>query len=180
MSSLKQFYLQKIIPNLIKEFKYKNLLEIPKLDKISIHTCLGINAQNKILLQKAIDDIRSISGQHPILTKAKQSVSAFKIREGMPLGLLVTLRKNKMYNFLEKLIELALPQIRDFQGISATSFDSKGNYNFGISDQLCFPELNNDSIDKRKGLNITIATTAKTDKESYFLLKELGIPFIKT
>lgn len=179
MSNLKNEYLQKVIPRLKEEFKYKNLHQIPKLKKIQISAGLGLNAQNRTFLQNSIEEIRLITGQHPVLTKAKKSVAGFKIREGMPLGLVVTLRRGKMYAFLEKFIKLVLPRIRDFRGLSPTNFDKYGNYNVGIAEQLVFPEIDYDKVEQRRGFNITIVTTATNATEGFFLLKELGIPFAK-
>ena len=179
MSTLKKEYLEIVIPKLVKEFDYKNKHQIPKIAKIQISTGLGLNAQNRTFLQKAIDEIRLISGQEPILTKAKHSIAGFKIREGMPLGLVVTLRRKKMYAFLEKFTKLVLPRIRDFRGLNPNNFDKHGNYNLGISDQLVFPEIDYDIVDQRRGFNITIVTTAENAVEGFFLLKELGVPFAK-
>ena len=179
MSNLKLEYLNNVIPKLKKEFNYKNLHQIPKLKKIVISTCLGLDAQNKSILEQTIENIRIISGQHPILTKAKKSVSSFKLRKGVPLGLLTTLRKEKMYFFLEKIIKLVLPRIRDFRGLSKNNFDLNGNYNFGIDDQLVFPEISYDSVTSKRGFNINIIIDSRGIEESFFLLKELGFPFNK-
>jgi large subunit ribosomal protein L5 len=179
MSNLKREYLEKVVPKLASEFQYKNKHEIPKLEKILISAGLGLNAQNRTFLQKSIEEIRLISGQQPILTKAKKSIAGFKIREGMPLGLVVTLRREKMYAFLEKFIKLVLPRLRDFRGLNPNNFDKNGNYNLGVSEQLVFPEIDYDSVDQRRGFNITIVTTAKNAEEGFFLLKELGVPFAK-
>jgi large subunit ribosomal protein L5 len=179
MSNLKQYYLSTVTPKLLEEFKYKNRHQIPKIEKINISCGLGLNASNRVFLQKATEEIRIITGQQPLLTISKKSIAGFKIREGMPLGLTVTLRREKMYAFLEKFIKLALPRIRDFRGLNPNNFDQNGNYNLGISEQLVFPEIDYDSVDQRRGLNITIVTTAKNSKESFFLLQELGIPFTK-
>jgi large subunit ribosomal protein L5 len=179
MSNLKQYYLSTVTPKLLEEFKYKNKHQIPKIEKINISCGLGLNASNRVFLQKATEEIRIITGQQPLLTISKKSIAGFKIREGMPLGLTVTLRREKMYAFLEKFIKLALPRIRDFRGLNPNNFDQNGNYNLGISEQLVFPEIDYDSVDQRRGLNITIVTTAKNSKESFFLLQELGIPFTK-
>ncbi len=177
MSKLKEEYLEIVVPKLVHKFSYKNIHEIPKLTKIQISSALGLNAQNKTYLQKAIEEFRLISGQQPILTNAKKSISGFKVREGMPLGLVVTLRREKMYAFLEKCIKLALPRIRDFHGLNPKGFDFSGNYNFGISEQLVFPEIDYEDVDQRRGFNITIVTTAKSAAESLFFLKELGLLF---
>jgi large subunit ribosomal protein L5 len=179
MNNLKKEYKDKVSLKLLEEFNYLNIHQIPKIEKIVISSSLGLNAQNRVFLQKATEEIRLISGQQPILTKAKKSIAGFKIREGMPLGLVVTLRKEKMYAFLEKLIKLVLPRIRDFRGLNPTNFDKHGNYNLGISEQLVFPEINYDTVDQRRGFTITIVTTARNTAEGFFLLKELGIPFAK-
>jgi large subunit ribosomal protein L5 len=179
MINLKELYFKHIITNLQKKFQYKNIHQIPKLKKIQINSGLGLNAQNRIFLQKAIEEIRIITGQQPIITKAKNSISSFKIRKDMPLGVTVTLRKEKMYSFLERLIKLVLPRIRDFHGLNPKSFDNQGNFNFGITDQSIFPEINIEDIEQKRGYNITIVTTAINKNESFFLLKELGVPFAK-
>jgi large subunit ribosomal protein L5 len=179
MSNLKKEYLEVVVPKLLNEFKYSNIHQIPKIEKIQVSAGLGLNASNRVFLQKATEEIRQITGQHPVLTMSKNSIAGFKIREGMPLGLTVTLRKEKMYAFLEKFIKLVLPRIRDFRGLNPKNFDKYGNYNLGISEQLVFPEIDYDSVEQRRGFNITIVTTAKNSTESFFLLKELGVPFTK-
>ncbi len=179
MTNLKKIYKEQIFTKLQKQFLYQNIHQIPKLEKIVINMGLGLEAQNKIILKKAIEEIRLISGQHPILTKAKKSIAAFKIRQGMNLGLTVTLRKEKMYSFFEKLCKLVLPRIRDFQGLNKNSFDKQGNYTVGISDQFIFPELEDNGNDTKRGFNITIISSAKTSNQALFLLKELGLPFKK-
>jgi large subunit ribosomal protein L5 len=177
MSNLKNKYLNTVIPKLQKEFEYKNIHEIPKIEKIQVSAGLGLNAQNRAYLQKATEEIRLITGQQPIVTISKNSIAGFKVRDGMPLGLTVTLRREKMYAFLEKFIMLVLPRIRDFRGLNPNQFDKHGNYNLGISDQLVFPEIDYESVEQRRGFNITIVTTAKNSREGFLLLKELGIPF---
>lgn len=177
MNNLKTEYVANVRNKLLKQFNYKNIHQIPKIEKIVVSNALGLNAQNRVFLQKATEEMRIITGQHPILTKAKKSVAGFKIREGMPLGLVVTLRREKMYAFLEKFIKLVLPRIRDFRGLNPKQFDKYGNYNLGITEQLAFPEIEYDSIDQKRGFNITIVTTAKNEEEAIFLLKELGFPF---
>lgn len=179
MSLLKNLYSEVVIDKLMEEFHYVNKHQIPKLEKIQVSSGLGLNAQNRVFLQKATEEIRAITGQNPILTSAKKSIAGFKIREGMPLGLTVTLRREKMYAFLEKFIYLVLPRIRDFRGLNPENFDKHGNYNMGISEQLVFPEIDYDSVEQRRGLNITIVTTAKNPAEGFLLLKELGLPFTK-
>jgi large subunit ribosomal protein L5 len=179
MGNLKSHYQTNVIPKLMSEFKYSNVHEIPKIEKINVSAGLGLNAQNRVFLQKATEEMRLITGQQPILTISKNSVAGFKVREGMPLGLMVTLRREKMYAFLEKFIKLVLPRIRDFRGLNTDQFDRFGNYSLGISEQLVFPEIDYDSVEQRRGFNITIVTTCKTPTESLFLLKELGVPFKK-
>lgn len=179
MSNLKTEYNNNVIPKLNKEFNYSNVHQIPKIAKIHVSCGLGLNAQNRTYLQKATDEIRIITGQHPILTTAKKSIAGFKVREGMPLGLTVTLRREKMYAFLEKFIKLVLPRIRDFRGLNPNNFDKFGNYNVGISDQLVFPEIDYDNVEQKRGFNITIVTTAKTKQEGFYLLQQLGFPFSK-
>ncbi len=179
MGNLKKEYYDFVIPKLQKEFAYENPHQIPKLEKIVVSVSLGLLAQNKNALQQSLEDIRAITGQHPILTKAKKSVAGFKVREGMPLGFVVTLRRKKMYAFLEKFLKLVLPRIRDFRGLSPIQFDTFGNYNLGVSDKSVFPEIDTDYSqgEQKRGFNISIVTTAKTDYEAYFFLKELGFPF---
>jgi len=180
MSNLKKEYTEIVVPKLVKEFQYSNIHEIPKIEKIQVSAGLGLNASNRVFLQKATEEIRLITGQHPVLTVSKNSIAGFKIREGMPLGLTVTLRKEKMYAFLETFIKLVLPRIRDFRGLNPKNFDKHGNYNLGISEQLVFPEIDYDSVEQRRGFNITIVTTAKNSVEGFYLLKELGVPFSKS
>jgi large subunit ribosomal protein L5 len=171
MSNLKNHYIENVVPKLVQEFQYKNKHQIPKIEKINVSCGLGLNASNRVFLQKATEEIRLITGQQPLLTISKNSIAGFKIREGMPLGLVVTLRREKMYAFL--------PRIRDFRGLNPNNFDKHGNYNIGISEQLVFPEIDYDSVDQRRGLNITVVTTAQNSKEAFFLLQELGVPFTK-
>jgi large subunit ribosomal protein L5 len=175
----KKIYQTRIKSNLKEKFKYKNEHQIPKLVKIQINRGLGLSAQNKTILQKTVEEIRLITGQQPIITKAKNSIAGFKTREGMDLGVTVTLRNDFMYAFLEKLINLVLPRIRDFRGLSPDSFDEHGNYNLGIREQLVFPEIDYNMIDQLRGYNISIVTTAKTPEEGRLLLQEFGFPFRK-
>lgn len=177
--TLQILYEEKISKELMKEFEYKNIHEIPKIIKININRGVGEAAQNSKALNTSIEEFTLITGQKPIVTKTKKSIAGFKIRDNIPIGLTVTLRKDKMYNFLNKLINLSLPRIRDFRGISNKQFDGRGNYNLGLKEQIIFPEISYDQIDKIRGINITIVTTAKTDKESFALLKGLGMPFYK-
>nr|YP_010986139.1 ribosomal protein L5 [Polyopes affinis]WOL37057.1 ribosomal protein L5 [Polyopes affinis] len=176
-NSLYKLYTEKICQELLQEFNYKNLHEIPKLIKITLNRGLGEAGENTKALEKSIDEFTLITGQKPIVTKSKKAIAGFKIRENIPIGLSVTLRKEKMYNFLEKLVNLSLPRIRDFRGISTQKFDGRGNYNLGLKEQLIFPEIDYNSIDKIRGMNITIVTTAKSDEESLSLLKKFGMPF---
>jgi len=176
----KQLYSEKITPVLKEKFSYKNPHELPKIVKIQVNRGLGLAAQNKTVLQKSIQELRLITGQQPIVTRAKKSIAGFKIREEMELGVTVTLRKEKMYSFLERLINLVLPRVRDFRGLDDKAFDRFGNYNFGIIEQLVFPEISYNIIDQSRGYNISIVTTAKTPNEAYVLLKEYGVPFKKS
>jgi large subunit ribosomal protein L5 len=173
----KQLYNEKVAPALNQKFGYKNPHQLPKIIKIQVNRGLGLAAQNKTALQKSIEELRLITGQQPIITRAKKSIAGFKIREEMELGVTVTLRKEKMYSFLERLINLVLPRVRDFRGLDDKAFDRFGNYNFGILEQLVFPDIDFDTVDQRRGFNITIVTTAKNPREGFFLLKELGVPF---
>jgi large subunit ribosomal protein L5 len=173
----KKIYQSRIKSNLKQKFKYNNDHQIPKLVKIQVNRGLGLAAQNKTILQKTIEEIRLITGQQPIITKAKKSIAGFKTREGMDLGVTVTLRNDFMYSFLEKLINLVLPRIRDFRGLNPDGFDEYGNYNLGLREQLVFPEIDYNMIDQLRGYNISIITTAKTPEEGRVLLQEFGFPF---
>lgn len=175
--SLQDLYEEQIAPKLFKEFNYKNIHQVPKLTKIIISRGLGEAAQNNKIIDKSIEEFKLITGQKPLITKTKKSIAGFKVRENMPIGLMITLRKQKMYDFLNKFINLSLPRIRDFRGISEKKFDGRGNYNLGLTEQIIFPEINYDQIDKIRGMNISIVTTAKTDQESLALLKAFGMPF---
>jgi large subunit ribosomal protein L5 len=179
MKPLNLIYKEQIVPNLSKNFHFRNKHEVPKLIKIQINRGLGIDAQNTTILKKSVEEFRSITGQQPIITTAKKSIATFKVRENMNLGITVTLRKQKMYSFLEKLIHLVLPRIRDFRGLSSKGFDRDGNFNFGLRDQLVFPEITYDMIDQTRGLNITIVTSAKNKEQGSALLKEFGFPLIE-
>jgi large subunit ribosomal protein L5 len=176
-TKLRSHYKEKIIPSLMEQFKYKNIHEVPKITKIVINRGLGEASRNSKALENSIKEIALITGQQPVVTKARKSVAGFKIREGVPVGIAVTLRKNLMYSFLERFTNLALPRIRDFKGISIKSFDGRGNYNLGIKEQLMFPEVEYDRVDQIRGLDIAITTTAKTQQEGIALLKALGMPF---
>jgi large subunit ribosomal protein L5 len=177
MARLKEVYIKEIIPQLMKEFGYKNVMQVPKLEKIVINMGLGEAIQNVKILDSAAEEISSISGQKAVITKAKKSIASFKLRQGMPIGCMVTLRKERMYEFLDRLMNISLPRVRDFKGVSGKGFDGRGNYSLGIKEQLIFPEIDYDKVDKVKGLNISIVTTAKTDEEGKSLLKILGMPF---
>ena len=174
---LKILYEQQVKNNLKREFLYQNTHEIPKITKITLNRGLGEESQNSKTLSNNLKEMALISGQKPIITRSKKAIAGFKIRENVPVGIAVTLRKDAMYNFLNKLINLALPRIRDFRGISRQKFDGKGNYNLGLKEQLIFPEIEYDSVGKIQGMNITIVTTAKTDLEGFALLKGFGMPF---
>jgi len=177
MAKLKEVYQEKAAPALIKRFNYKNGMEVPKLEKIVINMGLGEAIQNVKILDSAAQELNQITGQKSVITKAKKSIAQFKLRTGMPIGCMVTLRKERMYEFFNRLVNVALPRVRDFKGLSGKSFDGRGNYALGIREQLIFPEIRYDKIDKIKGMNIVIVTTAKTDEEGKELLKLLGMPF---
>jgi len=166
-----------VVPALIKEFGYKNPMAVPKLEKISINIGLGEATQTPKLMEGAVAELAQISGQRPVITKARKSIAAFKLREGMSIGCMVTLRGDRMYEFLDRLVNVALPRVRDFCGVSTKSFDGRGNYTLGLKDQLVFPEIDYNKVEKTKGMNICITTTAKTDAEGLALLKHLGMPF---
>lgn len=174
---LKTVYQETIVPKLKEEFGYKNIHEVPKVIKITVNRGLGEASQNAKALESSLTEISTITGQKPVVTRAKKAIAGFKIREGMPVGVMVTLRSERMYAFLDRLISLALPRIRDFRGISPNSFDGRGNYSLGVREQLIFPEISYDSIDQIRGLDISIITTAKTDEEGRALLKAMGMPF---
>jgi len=174
---LRQFYQKSVIPALTKEFSYKNVMAVPRLDKISINIGLGEATQNAKLIDGAVNELTQIAGQKPVITKAKKSIAAFKLREGMPIGCMVTLRGDRMYEFFDRLVNVALPRVRDFRGVSSKSFDGRGNYTLGVKDQLIFPEIDYAKVDKTKGMNVTITTTARTDAEGVALLKNMGMPF---
>jgi large subunit ribosomal protein L5 len=174
---LRKHYTDTVIPILQKEFGYKNIMAVPKIDKISVNIGLGEATQNAKLMDGAVHELAQIAGQKPIITKAKKSIAAFKLREGMPIGCMVTLRNDQMYEFFDRLVSVALPRVRDFRGVSSKSFDGRGNYTLGVKDQLIFPEIDYNKVDKTKGMNICITTTAKTDAEGLALLKNMGMPF---
>jgi len=177
MSRLKDMYQADIVPKLRSDFNYKNVMEVPRIKKIVLNMGLGEAIQNIKILDSAVLELNAISGQKSVITKAKKSIATFKLRQGMPIGCMVTLRREKMYEFLDRLVTVSLARVRDFKGVSGKAFDGKGNYTLGIKEQLIFPEINYDAVDKIKGLNITIVTSAKTDEEGKALLKYMGMPF---
>jgi large subunit ribosomal protein L5 len=174
---LKTLYKDTVVPKLIEQFKYENIHQVPKVVKVTVNRGLGEASQNTKALESSLGELALITGQRPVVTRAKKAIAGFKIRQGMPVGIMVTLRSDRMYAFLNRLINLTLPRIRDFRGISPKSFDGRGNYTLGLREQLIFPEISYDSIDQIRGMDITIVTTASTDKEGRALLKELGMPF---
>jgi len=177
MARMKDLYQENVVPALMKRFSYQNRMEVPRLEKIIINMGLGEAIQNIKILDSAVQELSQITGQKPVITKAKKSIAQFKLRTGMPIGCMVTLRKERMYEFFSRLVNVALPRVRDFKGLSGKSFDGRGNYALGIREQLIFPEIHYDKIDKVKGMNIVIVTTAKTDEEGKELLRLLGMPF---
>lgn len=177
MARLKEIYNTEIIPKLRADFSYDNIMEVPKIVKIVVNMGLGEAIQNVKILDTAATELNAITGQKSVVTKAKKSIATFKLRQGMPIGCMVTLRRERMYEFLDRLINVSLPRVRDFKGVSPKAFDGNGNYTLGVKEQLIFPEINYDKVEKIKGLNITIVTTAKTDEEGRALLKYLGMPF---
>jgi len=177
MSSLREHYYNDVVPDLQSALGCKNIMEVPKLDKIVLNMGLGEAITNIKILDSAVAELRAIAGQQPVIRRAKKSIAAFKLRKGMPVGCMVTLRKNRMYDFYNKLVNIALPRVRDFRGISAQAFDGHGNYTIGLKEQIVFPEIDYDKIDKIKGLNITIVTTAETDDAARELLRRMGMPF---
>jgi large subunit ribosomal protein L5 len=177
MASLKTIYETEVVPKLVERFGYKNRMQVPRLDKIVLNIGLGEAIQNIKLLDSAVEELASIAGQKPVITRAKKSIAAFKLREGMPIGCAVTLRKARMYDFFSKLVNVALPRVRDFRGVSPRAMDGRGNYSLGIREQIIFPEIDYDKIEKIKGLNVTIVTTARTDAEGRELLRLMGMPF---
>ena len=179
MLHVQEKYQQEAVPRLLEEFGYKNRMQVPRLEKVVVNMGLGEAIQNPRILDSATEEMTQIAGQRPVITRARKSIAAFKLRAGMPIGCSVTLRGNRMYDFLTKLINIAIPRIRDFRGISRKGFDGRGNYSLGIREHIIFPEIDYDKIDKIKGLNVTIVTSADTDKEGMVLLESLGMPFRK-
>jgi len=177
MAQLREYYEKDVVPKLVDMFKYQNMMEVPQLKKIVLNMGLGEAIQNNKLIESAASELEIISGQKPVITRAKKSIAAFKLREGMQIGCMVTLRRDKMFDFCNRLVNIALPRVRDFRGVSGKAFDGNGNYSLGVKEQIIFPEIDYDAIDKIKGLNIAIVTTAKSDEEGKQLLKFLGMPF---
>ena len=176
---LKQRYQDEVVPALTKQFGYDNPMQVPRLVKISVNKGVGEASQTKKVLDDAVEEIRTITGQQPVVRRARKSISNFKLREGMPVGVSVTLRDARMWEFLDRLVTLALPSVRDFRGIPDRSFDGRGNYTLGVKEQIIFPEINIDEVDNVSGLDVTFVTTAETDEEAYALLKALGMPFVR-
>jgi large subunit ribosomal protein L5 len=177
MARLKNYYLKEVVPALTKEFNYKNPMQVPKMQKIVVNMGLGEAIQNVKIIDNAVQELAMITGQKPIVTKAKKSIATFKLRQGMAIGCSVTLRKEMMYEFFDRLVNVALPKVRDFRGISPRAFDGRGNFSIGLQEQIIFPEIEYDKVEKIKGMNITIVTTAKTDEEARALLRLMGVPF---
>jgi large subunit ribosomal protein L5 len=177
MTRLKERYVKDVVPALRKEFGYKNVMAVPKVTKVVVNMGLGEATQNAKIVDAGADDLARITGQKPATTRAKKSIAAFKVRQGMPIGTMVTLRGERMYEFLDRLISTALPRVRDFKGVSPRGFDGRGNYTLGLKDQLLFPEIDYLKVDKARGMNISVVTTAKTDEEARMLLKLMGMPF---
>jgi large subunit ribosomal protein L5 len=176
-ASLQKKYTEQIVPTMVEEFGYHNVLAVPRLEKIVVNMGLGDAIANPKLMDGAVDELRAICGQAPVVTKARKSIAQFKLREGMKIGAKVTLRRQRMYEFLDRLVNVALPRVRDFKGVSTKAFDGRGNYTLGVREEIIFPEVDYDKIDKIKGMNITIVTTARTDEECRALLKHFGMPF---
>jgi large subunit ribosomal protein L5 len=177
MARLRDYYIKKVVPSLVKEFNYKNLMQVPKLEKIVVNMGVGEAIQNIKALESAVADLSMIVGQKPVITKARKSIATFKLRQGMSIGCRVTLRGDRMYEFFDRLVNVALPRVRDFRGISPKSFDGRGNFAVGLKEQIIFPEIDYDKIDKIRGMNIVIATSAKTDEEARQLLRFMGLAF---
>jgi len=177
MSPYEEFFQKEVVSGMQQRFNYKNMMEIPKLEKICLNIGVGTATENPALLDNAVEDLTRIAGQRAVITRAKKSVSAFKVRTGMSVGCKVTLRRTRMYEFFNKLVNVALPQIRDFRGVNPNSFDGRGNYSLGLQEQLIFPEIEYDQVSEIRGMNVTVATTAKTDEEARELLRLMGVPF---
>ena len=178
-SRLQEKYVSEIVPALVKKYEYKSVMMVPKIEKIIVNMGVGEAISNPKSLEDAVAELRAITGQAPVVTKAKKSIANFKLREGMAIGAKVTLRNEKMYHFLDKLVNIALPRVRDFRGVSASAFDGRGNYTLGVKEQLIFPEINFDKVNRLRGMDIVIVTSANTDEEGYALLEAMGMPFAK-
>jgi large subunit ribosomal protein L5 len=178
MARLKQKYQDEVVPAMMKEFRYKNAMQVPRLEKITVNVGLGEATQNIKALDSAVAEVTAITGQKPVVTRAKKSIANFKLRQGVPIGCMVTLRQDRMYEFLDRLIHVALPRVRDFKGVSDRSFDGRGNYSVGLRDQVIFPEIQADKVEKVRGMTVSFVTTARTDSEGRALLKLLGMPFV--
>jgi len=177
MARLQEFYRDTVVPKLVEQFGYKSIMEVPRIQKITLNMGVGEAVADKKVMEHAVGDMQKIAGQKPVVTKSKKSIAGFKIREGYPVGCMVTLRRHQMYEFLDRLVTVALPRVRDFRGVSGKSFDGRGNYNMGVKEQIIFPEIEYDKIDALRGMNITITTTAKTDDEARALLAAFSFPF---
>ncbi|TGY64907.1 50S ribosomal protein L5 [Dubosiella muris] len=179
MNRLLEKYKSDVVPQMMKDFNYSSIMEVPKIDKVVVNIGVGDAIQNSKLLDEAVEELAAITGQAPVITKAKKSIANFKLREGMPIGCKVTLRADKMYNFLDKLFNISLPRVRDFRGVSDTSFDGRGNYTLGVKEQIIFPEIDFDKVNRTRGMDVVIVTTAKTNDEAKALLTAMGMPFKK-
>ncbi len=179
MNRLQEKYNNEVVPQLMKQFEYKSIMEVPKIEKIVVNIGVGDAITNSKLLDEAVEELAAITGQAPVVTKAKKSIANFKLREGMPIGCKVTLRSEKMYDFMDKLVNISLPRVRDFRGVSDTSFDGRGNYTLGVKEQIIFPEIDFDKVNRSRGMDVVIVTTAKTNEESKALLEAMGMPFKK-
>lgn len=179
MNRLREKYNNEIVPAMMKEFNYSSVMEVPKIEKVVVNMGVGDAIQNSKLLDEAVEEMAQITGQAPIVTKAKKSIANFKVREGMPIGCKTTLRQEKMYEFLDKLFNISLPRVRDFRGVSDTAFDGRGNYTLGVKEQIIFPEIDFDKVNRTRGMDVVIVTTAKTNEEAKALLSHLGMPFVK-
>ena len=179
MNRLQEKYNNEVVPQLMKQFEYKSIMEVPKIEKIVVNIGVGDAITNSKLLDEAVEELAAITGQAPVVTKAKKSIANFKLREGMPIGCKVTLRSEKMYEFMDKLVNISLPRVRDFRGVSDTSFDGRGNYTLGVKEQIIFPEIDFDKVNRSRGMDVVIVTTAKTNEESKALLQAMGMPFKK-
>lgn len=180
MTRMYEMYRNETVPNLMKQFSYKNAMQVPKVEKIVINIGLGEATQNSKVVDSAVGDLELITGQRPVVTRAKKSIAGFRLRQGMPIGAKVTLRGSRMYEFLDKLVNVSLPRVRDFRGVSPRAFDGRGNYTLGLREQLIFPEIDYDKVDQVRGMEVVVVTTAKTDEEARALLTELGMPFRKS